>query len=68
MDGTTRRAIQAVVRGLFFGRVIGEEQVGAIMAELQEAASEQRDRGHQVDAGELMKLASDIGKDARIGD
>ena len=68
MDFTTRLAIQAVVRGLFRSSVITGEQVRSVMAELQYAARHQSDRGHQMDAEELMNLASEVGKDAKVGD
>lgn len=68
MDFTTRLAIQAVVRALYQENVLGEQRVLAVMREIQEAATFQRERGHQQDANELMALASEIGKDARIGD
>ncbi len=68
MDSITVLAISAVIRGLVHSRAISEEAVLAIMQELQEAASAQREQHFVVEAGQLSELASKIGKDARIAD
>lgn len=63
MDDTTRCALQAIVRGLHRSEAIGDAAVMSIMAELQAAASAQRELGRGVGAQELMQLASDISQD-----
>ena len=68
MDLTTQLAIRAVVRGLAHSPAIDDEHIRLIMEELSNAADIQRERGHRVDEAELLSLASDIGKDAKLVD
>ena len=68
MDFTTKLAIRALVRGLSGSAATDDEKIRLIMEELSKAADLQRDRGHVVDEAELLSLASDIGKDAKLVD
>ncbi|HEX8443024.1 MAG TPA: hypothetical protein VF631_05190 [Allosphingosinicella sp.] len=68
MEDATQLALRAIVGGLYHSRVIGEDQVLAIMHELHRAAEDRGQAGHPVDQQQLMALSSAIGKDARVGD
>ncbi|HET9426724.1 MAG TPA: hypothetical protein VFO69_00025 [Allosphingosinicella sp.] len=66
MDKTTRRALRAIVHGLHREEAITKEQVVSVVGELYDAAEGSRDRRHGIDAGELDRLATEIGHDANI--
>lgn len=69
MESSTREAIRAVVRGLHQSGVISsEDQIHAVMRELQAATEKFRSMNRHGDVEQMMLLSSDIGKDARIGD
>lgn len=68
MDLTTKLAIRAIVRGLSQSPAIEDEHIRLVMEELSKAADIQRDRCHFDDQADLLGLASDIGKDAKLVD
>jgi hypothetical protein len=66
MDKTTRLALRAIVRGLHRDEALTEEQIVSVVGELYSSADEHRAWKHGVDAGDLDKLATEIGRDAGI--